>query len=121
MDLKDKKGYIGFSYAWNGLKLMVKERNFRIHLIATLLVTLAGVFLKLKVEEWAIIILVIGVVLISETFNSVVEKLIDYVKPEIHPTAKQIKDMSAGAVLLAAAIALIIGIIIFLPKIVHIL
>lgn len=121
LDLKDKKGYIGFSHAWNGLKIIMKERNFRIHLIATVCVILAGLYFTLNVLEWAVIILVIGIVLISETFNSVIEQMIDYMKPEIHPTAKLIKDMSAGGVLLAAIIASIIGAIIFLPKIIQIL
>lgn len=121
LDLKGKKGFIGFSYAWNGLKIIIKERNFQIHLIATLLVIGAGLSLKLNVTEWAIVILVIGMVLISEMFNSVIEQTIDHVKPEVHPTAKLIKDMSAGAVLVASIIAIIIGVLIFLPKIAHIL
>lgn len=121
MDLEGKKGYIGFSHAWNGLKVMVKERNFRIHLIATLLVILAGIFFKLNVQEWSLLILVVGAVLISEVFNSIVEQMIDYIKPEIHPTAKRIKDMAAGSVLLATIVAVIIGIFIFFPKIIDIL
>src|SRR5690625_536801 len=120
LDLKDKKGLIGFSYAWNGLKIMAKERNFRIHLLATLIVIIAGLYFKLNPIEWTAIIFVIGIVLISETFNSVIEQMIDYIKPDIHPTAKIIKDMSAGSVLLASIIAIIVGMIIFLPKIVHI-
>lgn len=121
LDLKDKKGFIGLSYAWNGLKIIIKERNFRIHLIATLFVIGAGLYFNLNVIEWAIVILVIGIVLISEIFNSVIEQIIDHVKPEIHPTAKLIKDMSAGAVLVASIIAIIIGALIFIPKIIHIL
>src|SRR5690625_1129353 len=121
LDLKDKKGFIGLSYAWNGLKIIIKERNFRIHLIATLLVIGAGLYFNLNVIEWAIVILIIGIVLITEMFNSVIEQTIDHVKPEIHPTAKLIKDMSAGAVLVASIIAIIIGALIFLPKITDIL
>lgn len=120
LDLKDKKGLIGFSYAWNGLKIMAKERNFRIHLLATLIVIIAGLYFKLNPIEWTAIIFVIGIVLISETFNSVIEQMIDYIKPDIHPTAKIIKDMSAGSVLLASIIAIIVGMIIFLPKIISI-
>jgi len=121
LDLKGKKGFIGLSYAWNGLKIIIKERNFRIHLIATLLVIGAGLYFNLNVIEWAIVILIIGIVLITEMFNSVIEQTIDHVKPEIHPTAKLIKDMSAGAVLVASIIAIIIGALIFLPKITDIL
>lgn len=119
--LKDKQGYIGFSYAWNGLKAMIKEKNFRIHLMATIFVLNAGLYFRINVIEWAVIILVIGIVLISETFNSVIEQMIDYLKPDIHPTAKLIKDMSAGAVLIASIIAVIIGLIIFLSKLILIL
>lgn len=117
--LKENKGFIGLSFALNGLKEMTKERNFRIHMIATILVVIAGFCFQLNLLEWIVIVLVIGIVLIAETFNSVIEQMIDYIKPEIHPTAKVIKDMSAGSVLLAAIIAVIVGMIIFLPKIIQ--
>lgn len=119
--LKENKGFIGLSFAWNGLKVMVTERNFRIHLIATLLVIIVGLYFKLNPIEWVVIVTVIGIVLIAETFNSVIEQIIDYIKPDIHPTAKLIKDMSAGSVLLASIMAIIVGVIIFLPKIIHLL
>jgi diacylglycerol kinase len=120
LDLKDKKGYIGFSYAWNGFMEVIKERNFRIHLVAALFVIVVGLYVELVLIEWALIILVIGIVLISEMFNSVIEQMIDYIKPEIHPTAKLIKDIAAGGVLVSSIIAVIIGLIIFLPKFAHI-
>lgn len=119
--LKENKDFIGFSFAWNGLKVMVTERNFRIHLIATLLVIIVGLYLRLHAIEWAIIVVVIGIVLISETINSAIEQVIDYLKPDIHPTAKLIKDISAGSVLLASFIAITVGAIIFLPKIIYLL
>jgi len=71
--------------------------------------------------EWAAIILVIGFVLMAELFNSVIEKLIDYLKPEIHPAAKVIKDAAAGGVLIAAITAVIIGALIFIPKLIQLL
>jgi diacylglycerol kinase len=115
--LKDKKNSIGFSFAWNGLREAAKlERNFRIHLIFAVCVIIAGILFQLTRLEWAIIILVIGFVLVMELMNSVIEKIIDYVKPEIHPTAKLIKDFAAGAVLVAAITAVLIGMIIFIPK-----
>src|SRR5690625_5340252 len=77
LDLKGKNGFIGLSYDWNGLKIIIKERNFRIHLIATLLVIGAGLYFNLNVIEWAIVILIIGIVLITEMFNSVIEQTID--------------------------------------------
>ncbi|MBP2078161.1 diacylglycerol kinase family protein [Oceanobacillus polygoni] len=119
--MKDKKRKIGFSYAWNGIKEIAKtERNFRIHLLATFLTVAAGFLFKLTMVEWAIIVLTIGLVLMVEVTNTAIEKLIDYLRPEIHPTAKIIKDVAAGAVLIAAIIAAIIGLLIFLPKL-HIL
>lgn len=57
----------------------------------------------------------------AELFNSAVEQIIDYIKPEMHPKAKIIKDVAAGAVLVTAIIALIIGVIIFLPKIIYLI
>jgi len=116
--LKDKKGAIGFSFAWNGLQQAAKlEKNFRIHLVFAALVIIFGFIFYLSRLEWAIIIFAIGFVLVAELMNSVIEKVIDYVKPDIHPTAKLIKDYAAGAVLVAAITAVLIGFIIFVPKI----
>lgn len=122
LDLNGKKGNVGFSFAWNGLKEVVKtERNFRIHLVATLLVIILCISFDLVYLEWAVICLVIGLVLIAEMINSAIEKMLDYLNPSIHPQAKIIKDIAAGAVLLAAIIATVIGLIIFLPKIMNLL
>lgn len=117
--MNDKKWGIGLSFALNGLKTIIfSERNFKIHLFATLVVIILSAYFQLTRLEWAIILIVIAFVLISEIINSVIESLIDYVKPEIHPQAKIIKDMMAGAVLLTAILSLIIGILIFAPKII---
>lgn len=119
--LKGKKG-IGFSFAWNGLKELIRtEMNFRIQTIIFLIVLLIGILLQLTNMEWVIICLVSGIVLICEVLNTVVEKLVDYIKPEMHPTAKVIKDMSAAAVLIASIVAIVVGLFIFLPKIVELL
>ncbi|HLR07999.1 MAG TPA: diacylglycerol kinase family protein [Bacillota bacterium] len=118
--LAGKKGKwtIGFSFAWHGLAFMLKtERNFRIHLTVALLVVISSYFFQLTKVEWLFVIFSIGIVLVSEIFNTTVEKTIDYIQPDIHPAAKQIKDAAAGGVLVAAITAAIIGIIIFLPKI----
>lgn len=117
LELKDKRKRIGFSYAWNGIKeIIITEYNFRIHLIAAVLTAVAGFIFRLSNMEWAIIVLVIGLVLIAELINSVIERTIDYLKPEIHPSAKIIKDVAAGVVLITAIIALIVGLLIFFPK-----
>lgn len=108
----------GLSHALSGLiKVIREESNLQIHLIIGFLVILAGFYFHLNLLEWAIIILIIGLVLITEIINSVFERLIDYFKPGIHPQAKYIKDIAASAVLVAAIFAVIIGLLIFLPKI----
>lgn len=115
--MSGKKRRIGFSFAWNGLIEMAKtERNFQIHLIFAFLVILAGLFFHLTRMEWGMIVFVIGFVFVAEMTNSAIEKTIDYLKPDIHPAAKVIKDIAAGGVLVASIIAVIIGLIIFIPK-----
>lgn len=117
LDDKAKKKLIGFSYAWSGLVEIAKgERNFRIHLLATVLVILVGVFVKLSFMEWMIVFLAIGLVFVAETTNTAIEKLIDCLRPDIHPSIKAIKDIAAGAVLIAAITAFIIGCLLFIPK-----
>ncbi|GAA0602202.1 diacylglycerol kinase family protein [Virgibacillus siamensis] len=117
MNGKDRKREIGFLFAWNGLREVLKsERNFRIHLVAAVFVIAAGLFFQLNLLQWTIIFLTIGLVLITEIINTAVEKMIDYIKPEINQNAKIIKDISAGAVLLAAILAVIIGLLIFVSE-----
>ncbi|WP_121615059.1 diacylglycerol kinase [Virgibacillus halodenitrificans] len=117
LELKGKRS-VGFTFAWNGLKEVTRtERNFRIHLFITALVLTIGFLVELNWLEWCIVIFAIGFVLVTEITNSAIEKMIDYLNPAIHPSAKIIKDMAAGAVLIAAIIAALIGLIIFLPKI----
>jgi len=115
--LKDKKGKIGFFHAVNGIIAVTKsEWNFRFHLLMMILVIGAGIFFRLSSIEWIAVVIVIGMVLITEMLNTTVEKIIDYLKPEFHPAARFIKDAAAGAVLISAITAVIVGIIIFLPK-----
>jgi len=119
LELNGKKRSIGFHYAWNGILYIIKtERNFRIHLVCGFLAVAASVWLDLKIVEWALIVLVIGLVLLAELVNSAIEMIIDYLKPEIHPSAEKIKDAAAGAVLVAAIAAVVVGAIIFIPNII---
>ncbi|WP_255259833.1 diacylglycerol kinase family protein [Lentibacillus sp. CBA3610] len=118
--MKDKQGKsrFGFSHALNGLKSVITtELNFRIHLIASLCVIAAGIVFRLEVMQWAVVVLVIGFVLVTEVINTSIEKMMDYLKPDIHPRAKAIKDMAAGAVLISAVIAVVVGLLIFIPEI----
>lgn len=107
-----------FKYAFNGLQnIVLKEHNFRIHLLAAASALLAGVFFNISNTEWLAIIIIITLVLSLEIINSVVEKLSDIISPKKNNKIKIIKNMSAGAVLLAALTSLIIAGIIFIPKI----
>lgn len=116
--LKDKRKQIGFSYAIRGIIAVAKsEWNFKFHLIVMLLVIGSGLFLKISQMEWIAIVLVIGFVLVTEMINTAIEKIIDYIKPDFHPSAGFIKDAAAGAVLISALVSIIVGLIIFLPKI----
>lgn len=116
--MKDKKKGIGLEYAINGLKeAFVRERNFRIHLTVALLVICFSFIFGLSTIEWMIILMMIHIVLIAELINSLFERIIDYIKPEFHPQAKIIKDVSAAIVLIAAITSIIIGFIIFIPKV----
>ena len=107
-----------FKYAFNGLRILIKEEhNARIHLFAAICVIIAGVLLKISVYEWIAVIFSIGLVFSTEIINSSIENIADFISPEKHETIKKIKDLSASAVLISAIAALIVGLIIFIPKI----
>lgn len=95
------------------------EQNAKVHTLATCCVTAAGFYFHLSAFEWIAIVIVIGGVLAAEIFNTSIEALSNKVSPEYNETIKQVKDFAAGGVLLAATAALIVGVIIFLPKIIH--
>ena len=104
-------------HALSGLKRMhLEEDNFKIHTHAAIITVVAGYFLNIHKTEWIIIFLCIAAVLVAEIFNTALEKLCDMVNPETHPQIKYIKDISAGAVLLASVASAIIGLMIFVPK-----
>lgn len=107
-----------FGYAFKGLKIVAgSQQNFWIHIIVACIVVICAILLKLNVVEWCIIVLCIFVVLALEILNTAIEKLVDFVSPGFHQQAGIVKDISAAAVFLAAIAAVIIGLIIFLPKI----
>lgn len=110
-----KKQIRSFGYAWKGITSCVgKEQNLSFHLIATVLVVIAGFAFEISRTEWMIVILCIGMVIAAELFNSAIERLVNLVSPERHPLAGQVKDIAAGAVLVCAVAAAIVGLIIFL-------
>jgi diacylglycerol kinase len=108
-----------FPYAFNGIKIALRnEPNFRIHLIIAMLTLTVAVALRLGVLEFALLILTIGFVLILELINTVLEAMVDLVSPEVKLHAKIAKDVSAAAVLIAALLSVIVGFLLFLPKII---
>lgn len=108
-----------FSYAFNGLKILFKEEhNFRIYFVAILGVIIASLLFKINRYEWIAITFSVGLVISFEIINSAIENIADFISPAKNEKIKRIKDLSAAAVLISAITALIIGLIVFLPKIV---
>ena len=108
-----------FTNAWRGLTRFVRqEHNAWIHCGMTIVVVLAGFLFKLSNVEWLAVVFAIGLVLAGEAINSAIERLSDVVQPEWDDRIRDVKDISAGAVLICAITAAIIGIIVFLPKLI---
>ncbi len=111
-----------FGYAINGLFIAVTtQHNFIIHIILTIIAIALGFALNISIIEWLLIIIVIGLVLSAEIFNTAIEELVNLVSPNKNKKAGIIKDLAAGAVLVLAITALLVGLIIFTPKILSIL
>lgn len=112
-----KKFIFSFKNALNGIYLLIRdERNAKIHVMAIILVVITGIIFDINRFEWCFIALAISLVLITETINTVIENMIDFITLERKPELKKIKDIAAGSVLIAALFAVIIAGIIFLPK-----
>ena len=117
---KNKNIFNSFKYAFEGiLEAFKTERNLKIHVIIMILVIIFGVILNISKTEWIICILLFGAVISSELFNTAIETTVDLITMEKNPKAKLAKDVSAGAVLVMAIVSAIIGLMIFLPKIVR--
>lgn len=107
-----------FKFAFNGIRILfADEHNALIHLAAAILVIIAGIAFKISILEWAAIFLSIGLVFTSEAINTSIEKLSDFVSPEKRSSIKEVKDLASAGVLISAITALIIGLIVFVPKI----
>ena len=119
---KMKKIRNSFKYAIEGIWTSFKtERNMKIHIFIMILVIIAGSILKINKSEWIICIILFAIVIGSELFNTSIETIVDMVMPEKNEKAKIAKDVSAGAVLVVAIGAAIIGLVIFVPRILNIL
>lgn len=110
------KFLLSFKYAIQGLvELIRSERNFQVHLFAFAIVVCLGCYFDITKSEWIAILLISAGVLSAEGINSSIEKLSDHLHPEKNDTIKKVKDIAAGAVLLLAIFAVIIGLLIFVP------
>ena len=106
-----------FRDAVTGFRIALREqRNMKFHLVAMTLVTIAGFYFHFTYIDWCLVVLAIGLVIGMEVMNSAVEDLVNFVSPEKKKEAGRIKDLAAGAVLVGAIAALILGLIIFLSK-----
>lgn len=114
---KRSRSYVAsFKHAFCGIKTTLKEeRNMKIHVASAVLVLLFAVLFQVKMMEWVILLLCIGLVIALETVNTAIERTIDTITEEFLPEAKKAKDAAAGAVLIIATISAIIGLIIFIP------
>jgi diacylglycerol kinase len=113
------KSRIGsFKFAFRGLWLLLKnEHNSRIHFVAAIVAVSLGFSLKINLIEWSLLAIVIAIVFIAELLNSSLETLADFVDPEWNEKMMKAKDYSAAAVLISAIISVVVGALIFIPKI----
>lgn len=110
------------SHAFEGFRYLYQtQNNFRIHLIITIAIIVLSVIMRISLIEWGLIILTMALVWITESFNTVYERLFDLIDPTINPIIKIGKDVSAAAVLISAIVSIIIGILIFVPRLLGIL
>lgn len=119
LKLDKKRLTNSFKYAFEGiLQAYVGEQNLKVHTVIAVLVIIFGFILKISYTEWLVCLVLIGLVLMAEFFNTSIEYLVDLVSPEIHPLAKATKDTASAGVLMMAIISAIIGLIIFIPKLI---
>ena len=121
---KEKKAWRKVKYrekflnAFRGLYVVFQTtRHLFIHIITALVVIILGFYFSVSSFEWIALVFAIGFVVVSEIFNTAIEIDIDLTSPEYHPYARDTKDVAAAAVLLSVFVAVIIGLIVFLPKI----
>ena len=111
-----------FTHAFRGIGVLVKStHNFWVHIFVAIVAITFGFLLKISHVEWLLLILATGFVMVTEALNTAIEIDIDLTSPNYHPYARDTKDVAAGAVLISAVTAVVIGLIIFLPKIIVLL
>jgi len=115
-----RKRIASFKFAFSGLQSLIRyEHNARLHLVAALGVITLGFVLGISTAEWLVLILIITIVFISEILNSAIESLADYISPEYNSVIKRVKDYCAAAVLIASIASVIVGILIFVPRLIQ--
>ena len=114
--MKASRFFRSFRFAAEGVVEAVKrEQNMRLHVLAAVVVVIAGLVTGLSYLEWLLVIVLIGGMMALELMNTAIERVVDLATPELHPLAKQAKDMAAGAVLVFAVASAIIGVLLFIP------
>ena len=117
--LSIKRLFKSFGYAFKGIyQMIITEQNAKVHTFAACCVVVAGFYFRISSFEWISIIMLIAGVLAAEIFNTSIEALSDKVSPEYSESIKKVKDFAAGGVLLMAIAAVIVGLIIFVPKVI---
>ncbi len=113
---------VSFKHAFDGFMHNIKTHpNFRFHLIATICIVLLGIYFEITVTEWLILVFTVNMVLVAEMVNTSIESMVDLITLERREDARIAKDVSAAMVLVSATMAVIVGLIVFLPKIISIL
>ncbi|MDR0861904.1 MAG: diacylglycerol kinase family protein, partial [Oscillospiraceae bacterium] len=110
-----------FNYALNGLRLAFRERSVRVHLVIAALVAVAALLLHVSATEWLAVVLCVTLVIALEIVNSAVERLATRVSAEWEREIGAVKDLAAGAVLVAGIGSAVVGCVIFIPKLLNIL
>ena len=114
--------YKSFGYAFEGIFAGIRgERNMKIHCFAAVCVVVAGVLFHISVTEWCICLVLFGLIKSLEIVNTAIEAVVDLVTEDKKPLAKLAKDTAAGAVLIAAVMAAMAGLLIFVPKLISFL
>jgi len=120
--IRRKQFINSLSHAIEGFRYLYRtQNNVRIHFIITIAILFLSMILRISLIEWGLIIITMALVWITESFNTVYERLFDLVDPTVNPIVKIGKDVSAAAVLISAIVSIIIGILIFIPRLLGIL
>ncbi len=119
LDPNSKRSFFRtFGYAIEGIWSALRtERNLKIHLTLSVIVLFLGLVYSINSIEWMFVLFAIAGVIVLELINTAIERVVDLVTTQYHPLAKQAKDIAAGAVFIYAILSVIIGLIIFFPKI----